>query len=232
MIYLIDDNQANQQIEKFGIHYIENNDFSEILITIEKIEKNTDLSFLKTATCILLHATTEDVINDNFVSGSISNTTKIIKEISDNGDLVPLVLFSEQMSEVATMPNKHFIRAIKKSAFYSNLFDFLSFYKEIRELELKILANGRNFKSIEISEYVRILTENLIFREQQELIKLKDINLKIFKALIDISSIPISFDILIENLEDNPISINKFTENLTYINQSFTNYGKNIYGWL
>lgn len=232
MIYLIDDNQANQQIEKFGIHYIENNDFSEILTSIEKIEKNKDLSFLNTATCILLHATTEDVVNGNFVSGSISNTTRIIKEISDNGDRIPLVLFSEQMSEVATMPNKHFVRAIKKSTFYSNLFDFLSFYKEFRELEFKILANGKNFKSIEITEYVRILTENLIFREQQELIKLKDINLKIFKELIEMSSIQFSFDLLIENLEDNPISTRKFIENLTNINQSFTNYGKNIYGWL
>ncbi len=232
MIYLIDDNQANQQIEKFGIRYIENNDFSEILISIEKIEKNKDLSFLKSATCILLHATTEDVVNGNFVSGSISNTTRIIKEISDNGDRIPLVLFSEQMSEVATMPNKNFVRAIKKSTFYSNLYDFLSFYKEFGELEFKILTNGKNFKSIEITEYVRILTENLIFREQQELIKLKDINLKTFKELVEMSSIQFSFDMLIENLEDNPISISKFIENLAYINQSFTNYGKNIYGWL
>lgn len=232
MIYLIDDNQANQQIEKFGIQYISNNDFSEILISVERIEKNGDLTFLKSATCIFIHATTEDFVDGNFLSGSVSNTTRIIKEISDNGDNIPLVIFSEQMSEVAIIPNSQYIRAIKKSTFYSNLFDFLSFFKESNELEFKIIAFGKNYKSIEVSEYVRILTENLIFTDQEREIKLKDINLKIFKKLIEMSSIQFPSDVLTENLEDYPITIKKFIENLTYINQSFTNHGKNIYGWL
>lgn len=232
MIYLIDDNQANQQIEKYCINYIKNNDFCEILISLEKLDKDMDLSFLKSATCILLHATTEDVIDGNFVSGSVSNVTKIIKEISDNGDEIPLVLFSEQMSEAAIMPNHQYIRAIKKSTFYSNLFDFLSFFKQSNSLEFKVLANGINYKSIEISDYIRIISENLIYKDQEDFIKLKDINLKIFKELIEISTIQFTFDVLIEILEDNPISIKKFTENLSYINQSFAKYGKNVYGWL
>jgi hypothetical protein len=232
MIYLIDDNQANQQIEKFGIRFIESNEFSEFLISKERLDINTDLSFLQTATCILLHSSTEDVVDGNFVSGSISNTTKIIKEICDNGDTIPLVLFSEQMSEIAIIPNNHYLRAIKKSTFYSNLFSFLSYFKENNLLEFKILAYGKNFKSIEITECVRLINEKLIFKNQEEVIKLKDINLRVFKELIEMSSIQYTFDDLIENLEDHPISIKKFIENLSYINQSFTKYGKNIYSWL
>jgi hypothetical protein len=232
MIYLIDDNQGNQQVDKFGIQYINEGLFSDFLVSIERLEKNVDLSFVKNAECILLHTTTEDIVNGNFKQGSVSNATKIIKEISDNGEKIPLVLFSEQMSEIAIMPNQNYIRAIKKSTFYSNLFDFLSLFKESKELEFKILANGKNFRSIEISSYLRILTENLEFRNANDLIKLKDINLKVFNLLIEMSSINCTFEKLIEDLEDSPVTVQKFRENLAYINQSFTNYGKNIYGWL
>lgn len=232
MIYLIDDNQGNQQVDKFGIQYINEGLFSDFLVSIERLEKNVDLSYLKNAECILLHATTEDIVDGKFKQGSVSNVTKIIKEISDNGEIVPLVLFSEQMSEIALMPNHNYIRAIKKSTFYSNLFDFLSCFKESKELEFKILASGKNFRSVEISNYLRLLTENLEFRDANDLIKLKDINLKVFSLLIEMSSINCTFEKLIEDLEDSPITVQKFKENLTYINQSFTNHGKNIYGWL
>lgn len=232
MIYLIDDNQSNQQIEKFGINYIETNEFSDFLIVLNKIEKNSDLSFLNDATCILLHATTEDVVDGFFISGSISNTTKIIKDSSDNGDEIPLVLFSEKMNEIAVMTSDRYISSIKKSVFYLNLYDFLLYFQENNNIEFKILAFGKNYKSVEVARYVNVLTEKFIFRNQDDLLKISDINLKLFKELTETALSSIDFDDFITNLEDHPITIKKFIENLSLINQSFTQYGKNIYGWL
>lgn len=232
MIYLIDDNQTNQQVEKFGINYIQTNEFSDFLISLNKIEKNSNLSFLHNAKCILLHATTEDVVNGFFISGSLSNTTKIIKDISDNGDKIPLVLFSEQMNEIAIMTSNRHIRSIKKSVFYLNLYDFLLYFKENNSIEFKILAFGKNYKSVEVARFVNILTEKFIFRNQDDLLKINEINLKIFKELTETAVSSIDFDDFITTLEDHPITIKKFIENLSLINQSFTQYGKNIYGWL
>jgi hypothetical protein len=72
----------------------------------------------------------------------------------------------------------------------------------------------------------------LQFKDQNEILKLRDINLTAFKEIIEMASISVSFDELLESLEDNPITVLKFIDNLNTINNSFTKYGKNIYGWL
>ena len=232
MIYLIDDNQSNQQQDKYGIKYIENQEFSDILISINKLDINGSLLFLKNATCIFLHTSTEDYNNGNFISGSLKNTTKIIKEISDNGDNIPLVLFSEGMNEIAIMPNLNYIRAIKKSVFYANLFDFLIDYRATNKLNFNIISYGKNYISREISEYAFKIISDLILKDQSYILKLTDIKMSYLKKIIERSDINISFDDLLLDLEDNPITIGKFVEKIKLINKSFSTYGKNIYGWM
>ena len=99
MIYLIDDNQ-NRHRENIGIDFIDKV-FADVLTSVEKIEKRalSDLShleFLNDADCILLHYTTEDYDFENnlFISGSRTNAVKIVESIAEEGDKIPLVLFS------------------------------------------------------------------------------------------------------------------------------------------
>jgi hypothetical protein len=232
MIYLIDDNRHNQHISNYGIHYIKNNDFSDILIYIDKLEKNQDLSFLTEASCILIHSTTADVLNGEFIDGSKSNVIKIMDTICENGDKIPLVTFSEGNTKPNLEPISNKRIDLKKSLFYSNLYDFLIHYRENKEFEFEILLNGKHYKSIKIVRKSNLLIEMLQFKDQNEILKLRDINLTAFKEIIEMASISVSFDELLESLEDNPITVLKFIDNLNTINNSFTKYGKNIYGWL
>jgi len=232
MIYLIDDNQADQRTKNYGLYFIENNEFQDILVSIEKIEKGKDLSFLKNATCILLHSTTEDVENGVFVKGSRHNSIFIKEEISSEGEKIPLVLFSNQYDELADYPNERYIRSIKKSKFYERLFDFLTYYKENGKIEFKIIAFGKNFISVEIDNWTKIILSELNSKKESDLLKITNIKLLEFRKIIELSSISQSFDDLIISLEDEPILINKFVENLKLINQSFAKHGKNIYGWI
>ena len=111
MIYLIDDNQ-NRHRENIGINFVNDEIYADILTTLEKIEKRSlsdlsHLNFLKDADCILLHYSTEDYNFDNesFISGSRTNVVKIVESIAEEGDKIPLVLFSNGMGE-AIIDNK------------------------------------------------------------------------------------------------------------------------------
>ena len=54
-----------------------------------------------------------------------------------------------------------------------------------------------------------------------------------FKELISVSNpeLGISYDDLLERLEDNPILFSSFRNNINQIVNSFNQYGKNIYIW-
>ena len=54
-----------------------------------------------------------------------------------------------------------------------------------------------------------------------------------FKELISLSypALGFTYDELLEELEDNPISFEKFKNNINKIVNSFYQYGKNIYLW-
>ena len=119
------------------------------------------LEFLNDADCILLHYTTEDYDFENnlFISGSRTNAVKIVESIAEEGDKIPLVLFSNGMGEavVNNENNITFIRGINKNVFYSRLYDFVEHYKNRGSVELRILAWGKNFQSKEVSSLANLL---------------------------------------------------------------------------
>jgi hypothetical protein len=130
MIYLIDDNQNNQRQINYNITYIEEGVFDGFLTSIEKInpsESYSDvkhLDFLNNADCILLHSSTEDFeIDKGFIPGSRSNSIKIKEVISQEGDIIPLVLFSNSMGnpDFDNQEEIRYIRGIKKNLFYEEL---------------------------------------------------------------------------------------------------------------
>ena len=155
MIYLIDDNQNNQRLNNYNITFVDDGVFDGYLSSIEKIEIGNSLSdvshleFLKTADCILLHSTTEDYERDKgFIPGSRINALNIVESISKDGEIIPLVLFSNSMVEVKFdfENNPNFIGSIKKNLFYERLFDFIEHYKVTGHVELRIIAWGKNFR--------------------------------------------------------------------------------------
>jgi hypothetical protein len=148
------------------------------------------------------------------------------------GEIIPLVMFSYGMDEVADFPNSNYLRSISKPIFYGRLHDFLLHYREKNEVELNILAYGKNFVSVQVSEYIHLLVSDLLLRNSNDILKLSDIKVQTLAKLIQISSIQRDFFELMESLEDEPITVGRYLENLSLINQSFAEHGKNIYGWL
>lgn len=241
MIYLIDDNQ-NKHRENIGIDFVNNGVFVDVLTPIEKIEKRalSDLShldYLKDADCILLHYSTEDYNFDNesFISGSRTNVVKIVESISEEGDKIPLVLFSNGMGE-AILDNKNnisFIREINKNLFYSQLFDFIDYYKNTRKIEMRILAWGKNFRSKEISILGATLLDLLTKykgNDDFEVALLTDAKME-FLRFVNLSLVQDDISSVLDDLTNNPLTIKEFRDKINLITESFLKYGKNIYPW-
>ena len=236
MIYLIDDNQNNQRLKSYNINFVDENVFDGYLTSIEKIEKNKGLKhldFLKDADCILLHSTTEDYDKEKgFLSGSKTNANKIVEDIAQYGEKVPLVLFSlQEGADDIVMPS--FIKTIKKNVFYENLHDFLFNYKETGTIELKILLWGKKFVAKEVALYANKIIKSMGSEKREEYIKIKHLSpaLGSFKALIDIAFPNLTYNEIIIDIEDNPITTREFIKKINRITESFDKYGKNIYSW-
>jgi hypothetical protein len=242
MIYLIDDNQNNQRRNNYNITFVEEEFFDGYLTSIEKLEQGksfsdtSHLEFLKSADCILLHSTTEDYDKGKgFLSGTKTNAIHIKETISQEGEKVPLVLFSNSMGEVEfdLKNNPNYISSIKKNLFYERLFDFLELYKNTGNIELRIIAWGKNFVSKEISKLAFEILSAVEFKNNTDNLLLSDLSsvLKSFKSFIELSLPQENSNNLLNEIEDDQIKIQDFKKKINQITESYAKYGKNIYSW-
>jgi len=242
MIYLIDDNQSGQRLRQYNISFVEEDYFNGYLTSKEKIEKRdkaddiSHLAFLNDAKCILLHTTTEDWDEEKgFLPGSTTNVRKIKEDIADFGDKIPLVLFSNGMGEPVYFhkENPKFIQEIKKNIFYEHLYDFVEHYKNTGEIELRILAWGKNFQAKEVSRLANYLLETIAFLNGTEPfdISLLSDKQQDFKTIIEMALPYTNYRDILNDLERNMVSISEFRNKINLISESFLKYGKNIYPW-
>ena len=242
MVYLIDDNQNNLRQKKYNITFIEDGVFNGYLAAFEKIERGkgfsdmSHLEFLKNADCILLHSTTEDFDKDKgFITGSNTNVIKIKELISDEGDIVPLVMFSNSMGEPEFdfESNPNYIRSIKKNLFYERFFDFLEYYKETGKIELRIIAWGKNFMIKDVSTLALEIVKAIEQKKNSDDLILSDLSnvLKSFNTFVELAFPKNNLNDILEDIEDNPIKISFFKKKINQITESFTKHGKNIYTW-
>lgn len=242
MIFLIDDNQSNQRFNNYNISFIEEGAYDGYLKSIEKLEVGksfsdiSHLDFLKTADCILLHSTTEDYDKDKgFLPGSKTNVIKIKELISQEGEKIPLVLFSNSMGEAEFNfeTNPSYISSIKKNLFYERLFDFLNHYKNTGKVELRIIAWGKTFASKEISKLAIEILDSIELKENSEKLKLKDLSKTInsFKSFVELALPKYDINDILNEIEDNPMTIQDFKKRINQTTESFIKYGKNIYSW-
>jgi hypothetical protein len=149
MIYLIDDNRREQQRE-YGCNYIANGTYSDMLTVWNRRSSGDDFSMLKYAECILLHDSFPDF---NSAGEILQGSTTVAEKIKDGArtDNRPLVLFSNSFTGFEQGQIKqNEITGLNKRLFYTNLEDFILQYKSIGEIQVKILAYGKNFKHREL----------------------------------------------------------------------------------
>jgi hypothetical protein len=242
MIYLIDDNQNNQRLHNYNTTFIEDGIFNGYLKSIEKIKVGNSLSdtshleLLKSADCILLHTTTEDYdLEKGFLSGSKTNVLKIKELISEEGDKIPLVLFSNSMGEPEfdLESSSTYIRSIKKNLFYERLYDFLDYYKNNGIVELRILAWGKNFATKEVSKFAIDILNVIELKKSNDFITISDLSKAInsFKSFVELALANEGIVQILNDIEDNPIEVKYFKRKINQILESYDKYGKNIYTW-
>lgn len=151
MIYLIDDNRRAQQRE-YGCNYIADGTYSDVLTVWNRRSERDDFSMLKSAACILLHDSFPDF---NSAGEILQGSIKVTEKIKDGAraEERPLVLFSNSFTgfEQGKIKQKE-ISGLNKRLFYTNLEDFILHYQATGEIELKILAYGKNFKHRELED--------------------------------------------------------------------------------
>jgi|GEM_PF-1420361 hypothetical protein len=231
-IYLFDDNQDNS-IENYHATYIKDGTYGDILEYISKLKicEKDGLTYLSDAKCILIHTSFPDFNNDHAVDGSSILYQIIVGNICDYGDKIPLVCFSGADQETCLV-NSTFMSQISKRNFYKNLKDFLNNYQENKTINLKILKYGKDYILEEAKGYAYSIFKALKGKESDVIPFEKANSIKEFRLLIQLSyNSENKYDEIINDLEDNPITIKEFKDKINKLISSFTYYGKNIYNW-
>lgn len=221
MIYLIDDSK----LQAFDAEYVFDIKYKHILTVVQTNQQFESLfPKMVAASCILVHRT--------FCSSGIAKEKCMT--ISNDGKKFPVVVFSAGDSETAVYEEEaHIIDALKKSVFYIRLKYFLDSYLVDGKVNLKILAYGRDFAKVEVRNLTKSIfatlqgCDNILTVEYLAKISVP------LKKIVTLASpkMGIDFEELIENLEDSPIPVANFKNNINNIVISFEQYGKNIYTW-
>ena len=199
MIYLIDDTS----LESVNGLFLLDEKYKLILYRIESLDNlKKHIDRLLSADCIMIHRT--------FAESTIC--MERMKELTQEGEKIPLVVFSAGDNETADFKEEkpYLVNSIKKTVFYTNLSIFLDSYLESNCIDLRLIAFGKDFikakvRSLALSIFQSIANEDGNI-EVSDLAKIA--SNPNFKELITISnpSLGLSYNDLLEDLEDNPIT--------------------------
>lgn len=224
MIYLIDDTN----LESMNASFVLDATYENVLRLINTIDDlDRQKGSLCSADCIMIHRT---FANSNVYKEQMA-------ELTNDGEHIPLVVFSAGDSENAVFEdnNPHLISGLRKSVFYVRLPLFLDTYKTQHTVDLRLLAYGKNFQKVKVRSLAlpifRVIAGKDGIMSTSDLAAIAAYSE--FKELISIANpdLGISYDDLLEKLEDHPIMFSSFRNNINQIVNSFNQYGKNIYIW-
>ncbi|MBR5973338.1 MAG: hypothetical protein IK017_11910 [Paludibacteraceae bacterium] len=215
----------DSNLKEFNAEYVFDIKYKNILSVIQNgVDFNTIKSILNEADCIMVHRTFE-------------RSQKIKEEcleITKYGKKIPFVIFSAGDSETTCYKEKSdLIDGIKKNVFYGRLRYFLEDYLTNKQINLNLLAYGKDYQKIEIRNLSKSIFSVIPNGNDRLTI---DYLAKIavdLKKIVTLSSpkIGISYEDLMEKLEDEPVTFDLFRKNIHNIIISFEQYGKNIYTW-
>jgi len=231
-IILIDDNRQNQR-EKYGASFVDNEEFSDCLMHIEKLNDSSDLSFLNDAACVLLHDSFSDFVEGEFKATSQNAKENILDFVQDND--IPYVLFSDGHSPTADWREEYpnIVWGIKKSAFYQNLRDFVESYQQTNQVDVRIIAYGKDVTKHLMFKWYQDIIGGIKTTCAEEPITITDINKVALKQFIEGASpkVGITFNQLMYDIDDGLVTVRNFKDNINRIIDSVQKYGKNISTW-
>lgn len=231
-ILLIDDNSKNQR-EVYDAAFVDKEEYSDCLSHIEHVNSNSDLSFLNDVSCIMIHDSLEDYVNGEFKSDSHKAKEKIEDVIQSKN--LPYVLFSDGHGLIADwredMPNMVF--SIKKSEFYLHLRCFLDYYRATGELDMRLIAYGKDFLKQLMSMWCQTLISKMANISDNEILDISKVDKHSLRLIIENAQpkIGVSFDDVMCDIEDGNTTAGNLRDNINNILSSVKKYGKNISSW-
>ena len=231
-LVLIDDNIEHQR-EAYGASFVDNEEYSDCLIHIEKVNSQSDLSFLNDVACVMIHDSLADFIDGKYLKPSRKAKERIEDVIQDNN--IPYVIFSDGHSMTADWREEtpNIIYAIKKSEFYRHLRAFVDYYRSSMILDLRILAYGEDFLKQMMSKWCLAVMSSTRERNDDELLEINMLDRRSLRQIIENAQpkVGISFDDLMAEIEDENITVGQLRSNINNILKSVKKYGKNISSW-
>lgn len=239
-IVLIDDNSKKQRIA-YGASFVDDEEYNDILSHYEKVNCDTDPSFLKGCVCVLIHDSLEDYINGEFNQHSHIAKDIIVKYLDDYS--IPYVCFSDGHQSIGEYdPNKNLV-SIKKSDFYNRLKYFLDYYRTEEIIQFHILAYGRNFQKELILRHVKALFQKLGDKRSDDLLSSADVmpvktgdsttesaHLEEIILLAQ-PAIGYTYKDILNYIDDEEITVGEFRQRINKILDSISRNGKNTYTW-
>ena len=219
-IILIDDNQSNLR-ERYSASFIDNGEYDDLLVHKEKLNDNSDFTFLKDAACILLHDSLDDFVEGQFISGG-RKARKTIKNIMEGSD-IPYVIFSDGHSIIGDWnpSERNVVRSIKKSEFYRNLKGFLDAYRESSHIDLRLIAYGSDYEKRELVVLLQNVFDELKSVNDKEILTFflidADLLERFFNKVKHVSSL--TYERLCDSINAGKLTVGKFK---AYINSLAT----------
>lgn len=221
MLYLIDDSN----FDTLNANFVFDKKYKDRLCIVkDEYGLNEIESRLEDADCIMVHKTFN---NSNYVAEDI-------KDITDDGDKIPLVLFSGSDSESVKIDGQS-ITGIKKNLFYKRLIYFLDEYILTGNIELKILAYGKDFIKRDVSLWAMSLLKKIygfkecVCSESEDTI----LSSEELRNIVSVAqpALNISYEQVCENIKNGSCSMETLRLNINNILSSINLYGKNIHSW-
>ena len=233
-IFLIDDNiDGNQQ--KYGGSFVEEGKYADVMRYISRLSPTDDLGFVNDAACILMHKTLDDFYDGVFHDDS-HKVAELIGQTEGMGDSIPFVLFSDGDTAdmgVYRQENPNMIYSLSKRAFYSRLENFVVHYKEKGEIELRILAFGRDYEKVMLEKAASAVFARIQDTENDELVPVTKIHCQEMRQIVEMAQPKIgkSYEDIINGLQLSPITVGVFKNRINIIIDNYQDYGKNYYTW-
>lgn len=231
-IYLIDDNSKNQR-ELYGASFVDDDKYKDVLFHIEKINAQSDLSFIDNALCVMMHESLEDFIDGEFRKDSHKAKECLEEIILDRS--IPYVLFSDGHAMTAEWREEtpDIVYSIKKSEFYKHLEHFIINYIDSGNIDMRIIAYGKDIIKHLISKWYQSIIVSIANKGDHDMLEIGMFNNKDLRMIVENSlpEIGLSFNDLMSKIEDGDVTIGQFRYNLNNIISNFKKYGKNISSW-
>ena len=221
-IILIDDNKFNQR-ELYGASFVDKEEYGDCLFHVEKLNENSDFSFIDDAICVLLHDSLDDYDGGKFNSGSRLARECVLNIVTKQE--IPYVIFSDGHSPIGDWDesNPYVVRSIKKSELYRNLKNFLEAYRESDKLDLRIIAYGNDFEKREKIYLLQQINENLNKHNDKDILTESMLDEELCKHFFDKTNLTTSysFDKILESIHTVRLTIGVFRNYLnTLISRS------------